>query len=85
MNGRSQPQIGHELQREFATAERVDLLCAFVKWNGIRVLEKAISDFIREGGQLRVITSTYLGATDQRAVERLSTWAPTSASLMRPR
>jgi superfamily II DNA or RNA helicase/HKD family nuclease len=72
MNGRSQPQIGHELQREFATADRVDLLCAFVKWNGIRVMEKAIADFVDRGGVLRVITSTYLGATDQRAVERLA-------------
>jgi superfamily II DNA or RNA helicase/HKD family nuclease len=72
MNGRGQPSIGHELRLEFASANRVDLLCAFVKWNGIRVLEEPIKEFVAQGGLLRVITGTYLGATDLRAVERLA-------------
>lgn len=71
VNGRNQPRIGHEVIREMASAEHVDLLCAFVKWYGLRVVEPAVRELIDRGGTLRVITTTYLGATDQRAVDRL--------------
>ena len=40
---------------------------AFVKWHGLRVLEEHIEAFIRRGGRLRVITTTYIGATERRA------------------
>ncbi|WP_106362088.1 DUF3427 domain-containing protein [Glycomyces artemisiae] len=71
VNGREQPQIGHEVAMELRTADRVDLLCAFVKWHGLRLIEKELTDFIDRGGRLRVITTTYMGATDAAAVERL--------------
>ncbi|MFD0733876.1 DUF3427 domain-containing protein [Planotetraspora mira] len=70
--GRGQPEIGHELKRELASADHVDLLCAFVKWNGVRVLAEAIEEFIARGGKLRVITTTYIGATDRLALDRLA-------------
>ncbi|MGK5443242.1 DUF3427 domain-containing protein [Micromonospora sp. URMC 105] len=72
VNGRHQPRIGHEVTHEMASAEHVDLLCAFIKWHGLRIVEPAIRDLIRRGGRLRVITTTYMGATDQRALERLA-------------
>jgi superfamily II DNA or RNA helicase len=72
VNGRDQPRIGVEVQKELASAERVDLLCAFVKWYGVRVLEEHIEAFIRRGGRMRVITTTYIGATDRRALDRLA-------------
>ena len=37
VNGRGQPRIGTEVQRELASADNVDLLCAFVCWAGVRV------------------------------------------------
>ncbi|TDD01321.1 DUF3427 domain-containing protein [Nonomuraea deserti] len=72
VNGRGQPEIGHELKRELASAGHVDLLCAFVKWNGVRVLAEAIEEFIQRGGRLRVVTTTYIGATDRLALDRLA-------------
>ncbi|MBY3555760.1 DUF3427 domain-containing protein, partial [Modestobacter lapidis] len=72
VNGRGQPRIGHEVNRELASADRVDLLCAFIKWQGLRILEKGLADLRRRGGKLRVITTTYIGATDQRALDRLA-------------
>ncbi len=71
VNGRGQPRIGYEVTREMASADRVDLLCAFIKWHGLRVLEDALTELRKRGGRLRVITTTYLGATDQRALDRL--------------
>jgi superfamily II DNA or RNA helicase len=72
VNGRNQPRIGTEVRNELASADRVDLLCAFVKWYGVRVLEHAIEAFLRRGGRMRVITTTYIGATDRRALDRLA-------------
>ncbi|MGY1632228.1 DUF3427 domain-containing protein [Geodermatophilus sp. SYSU D01186] len=71
VNGRGQPRIGYEVTRELASADRVDLLCAFIKWHGLRVLEDALTDLRERGVRLRVITTTYMGATDQRALDRL--------------
>ena len=71
VNGHGQPRIGHEVDRELQSADRVDLLCAFIKWAGLRVLEAGLSDLNRRGVPLRVITTTYIGATDPRAVDRL--------------
>ncbi|MEU4573602.1 DUF3427 domain-containing protein [Nonomuraea sp. NPDC023979] len=72
VNGRGQPEIGHELKRELASADHVDLLCAFVKWNGVRVLAEEIHEFLKRGGRLRVVTTTYIGATDRLALDRLA-------------
>ncbi|MER7128154.1 DEAD/DEAH box helicase [Streptosporangium saharense] len=71
VNGRGQPSIGAEVKREFATADRVDLICAFIKWYGLRLIEEPIKEFIARGGELRVITTTYIGATDRTALDRL--------------
>lgn len=70
-NARDEPGLGSELRAEIASSDEVDLLCAFVKWHGLRVLEKELRDFHDHGGKLRVITTTYMGATEQRALDRL--------------
>ncbi|MER7211315.1 DUF3427 domain-containing protein [Streptosporangium sp. NPDC000239] len=71
VNGHGQPSIGSEVVREFATADRVDLVCAFIKWYGLRLIENSIKEFVARGGELRVITTTYIGATDKVALDRL--------------
>ncbi|MFG3045345.1 DUF3427 domain-containing protein [Streptomyces sp. NPDC048241] len=63
--------LGTELRAELATADRIDLLCAFVKWYGIRVLEDALRAAKERGVPIRVITTTYMGATDRHALDRL--------------
>ncbi len=72
VNGRNQPRIGTEVNAEMASADHVDLLCAFIKWHGLRQIEQSVRALIERGGRLRVITTTYLGATDQRALDRLA-------------
>ncbi|WP_030547083.1 DUF3427 domain-containing protein [Streptomyces albus] len=70
-NAPEDPSVGFELRAELATADRVDLLCAFVKWHGLRVLEESLQAARRRGVPIRVITTTYLGATERRALDRL--------------
>ncbi|WP_326722850.1 DUF3427 domain-containing protein [Streptomyces sp. NBC_00243] len=70
-NSPEDPSLGAELRAELATADRIDLLCAFVKWYGIRVLEDSLRAAQERGVPIRVITTTYIGATDRHALDRL--------------
>ncbi|WP_409471887.1 DUF3427 domain-containing protein [Streptomyces sp. HC307] len=70
-NAPDDPNLGAELRAELATADRIDLLCAFVKWHGIRVLEDSLRAAKERGVPIRVITTTYIGATDRYALDRL--------------
>ncbi|MGW2484530.1 DUF3427 domain-containing protein [Streptomyces sp. NPDC001571] len=70
-NAPDDPNLGFELRAELATADRVDLLCAFVKWHGLRVLEQSLKAAHDRGVPIRVITTTYIGATERRALDRL--------------
>lgn len=71
VNAKGEPGIGSALLQEVPSADSIDLLCAFIKWNGFRVLEPTVKAFLESGGSLRVITTTYLGATERRAIDRL--------------
>ncbi|PJE22587.1 MAG: helicase [Mycobacterium sp.] len=70
-NARNEPTLAAELRAELVSADRVDLLCAFVKWQGLRLLEDQLNELRRRDVPLRVITTTYLGATDARALDAL--------------
>ncbi|MFF4070507.1 DUF3427 domain-containing protein [Streptomyces chartreusis] len=70
-NSPEDPSLGSELRAELATADRIDLLCAFVKWYGLRVLEDSLRAAAERGIPIRVITTTYIGATDRHALDRL--------------
>lgn len=70
-NSPEDPSLGAELRAELATADRIDLLCAFVKWTGLRVLEQPLKAAAARGVPIRVITTTYIGATERQALDRL--------------
>lgn len=70
-NARDEPTLAAELRAELASADRVDLLCAFVKWQGVRLLEGELSELKHRQVPVRVLTTTYLGATDARALDEL--------------
>jgi superfamily II DNA or RNA helicase/HKD family nuclease len=71
VNAEGQPNIGSELRAELATADSVDLICAFVIWSGVRHLREALAEVNARGGRIRVITTTYMGATEKGAVDAL--------------
>ncbi len=70
-NARNEPSLSAELRAEIGSADRVDLLCAFIKWHGLRVLEEPLSQAYERGVPIRVITTTYVGSTERRAVDEL--------------
>ena len=62
-NASTDLSMSAEIKREILTADSVDLLCAFIKNTGIAVIGKQL-EYLREHGiPLRVITSTYCGAS----------------------
>ena len=72
---RLDPSLASQLSKEFAAADRVDILCSFIKWSGIRLLMDALRELTAtphpDGPRLRVISTSYMGATDARAIEAL--------------
>ncbi|MCX7799146.1 MAG: DUF3427 domain-containing protein [Fimbriimonadales bacterium] len=54
---------------ELRSADRVDLICPFIGYQGVLRLRPWLAAL---GSNLRVLTTTYLGATSARALEELS-------------
>ncbi len=67
-----EPQLAHELQAEMRSADAVDVLVSFIKWSGLRLLIPAFEDLRDRHIPVRLITTSYMGASDAPAVEWLA-------------
>lgn len=69
---RQDPSLISQIQKEIATADQIDMLVSFIKWKGIQLLKEQLIEFTKNPeNRLRVITTSYMGATDLKAVEWL--------------
>lgn len=68
----NEPNLKEEFIKEINTSDQIDWLVSFIRWTGIRDLMDVLEDFTNRGGRLRIITTSYMEATDYKAVERLS-------------
>ena len=65
--------IDTEIERDILSADRIYWIISFIRWSGLRIFERALREFTsREGAELRIITTSYMGATEARALDFLS-------------
>src|SRR5262249_10569452 len=75
---RAEPQIGHELACEIASADRIDIVVAFITVGGINRIRDALEQFARRGQaqpgapRLRLLTTTFTGTTERAALDYLA-------------
>ena len=70
--GGSALSLGEEIRREIASADEICFIVSFLKVSGIRMLLEDLRKFVqREGKHLRIITTTYCGITQSKAIEQL--------------
>lgn len=71
--GSSALSLGEEIRREIASADEICFIVSFLKVSGVRLLLDDLKKFCsREGTRLRIITTTYCGATQAKAIEQLA-------------
>ena len=71
--GNSTLSLGEEIRREIASADEICFIVSFLKVSGVRILLDDLRKFCsREGTRLRIITTTYCGATQGKAIEQLA-------------
>ncbi|WP_395744380.1 DUF3427 domain-containing protein [Prosthecobacter sp.] len=76
--GKHSPSLLTELRREMASCDRVDILVSFITVSGIRKIEDFLKSVTAVGAQgrartqIRVLTTTYTGATEVAALDTLA-------------
>ena len=70
-NAPGEPRIGFQLQSEVSSADRIDILMAFVRRSGIQPLLDLLRRHGESGRPLRLLTTTYTDSTELAALQAL--------------
>lgn len=70
-NSPDEPRVGHQLHAEVESADRIDVVMAFIRRSGIAPMLDVLRSHCDGGRSLRVLTTTYTGSTEERALNEL--------------
>lgn len=70
-NAPGEPRVGNQLLTELHSADRIDLVMAFIRRSGIAPLLDTLRQHCQRGRELRILTTTYTGSTEGRALDAL--------------
>ncbi|RDY24303.1 DUF3427 domain-containing protein [Romboutsia maritimum] len=70
-NSNHEPDLVSELKREIASSDSIEILVSFIKWTGLRLIKDELIQHTKTK-QLRIITTSYMGASDFKAIKFLS-------------
>lgn len=71
--GQSKVPLSAEIERDIESADKISLIVSFLKLSGINLLYDRLKKFCNHPNhRLRIITTTYCGVTEAKAVERLA-------------
>lgn len=70
-NAPGEPRVMHQIQAEIESAHRIDIVMAFIRRSGISPILSSLQRHCDAGRQIRVLTTTYTGSTELRALEEL--------------
>lgn len=70
-NAPGEPTVGSQLLAEIHSADSVDLVMAFIRYSGIAPMLGTLVEHLQAGRKLRVLTTTYTGSTEARALDAL--------------
>lgn len=69
------PNLESELKKEMLTADEVWWLVSFLKFEGVRLFEQVLRKLESSGKKVKIICTVYMGATDLKAIDFLSTFS----------
>ena len=70
---KQEPSMLSEIKKEIVSSDSVDLLISFIKWSAIQRILSDLREFTeKEDAKLRVIATTYMKATDFKAIMELA-------------
>jgi superfamily II DNA or RNA helicase/HKD family nuclease len=70
-NAPGEPRVGSQILAEVHSADRIDVVMAFIRLSGIAPLVDALRTHCQSGRGLRVLTTTYTNSTEGGALELL--------------
>lgn len=70
-NAPGEPRVGNQVLTEILSADRIDVVMAFIRRSGIAPMLGALRTHCERGRELRVLTTTYTGSTEALALDAL--------------